>query len=289
MSEKLSVSVVIHTYNEEKNIRNCLESVKWAEEILVCDMYSEDRTVEIAREYTDRIIFFERVGYVEPARQYAVSQTKNEWVLIVDADELVPYKMYKKIKDIVENDRCDVAYFPRNNYFFGKLLMGNGWGALQDIHPRLFKKSFMELSPAVHAIFKIKPGARVLYVSEPEEGFIHFNYIDVEHFIDKLNRYTTIEAKNMFDSLKPAPGSFMKELYVILKHFAGRFFILRGYKDGKIGFYLALLMGAYHATAFLKYILMKRFKNKDTKSEVLRIYEKIAENIISEYKNETKS
>ncbi|MEN3039793.1 MAG: glycosyltransferase, partial [Candidatus Kryptonium sp.] len=75
MIEKLNISVVIHTYNEERNIRNCLESVKWAEEILVCDMYSEDRTVEIAREYTDRIVFFERVGYVEPARQYAVNQT----------------------------------------------------------------------------------------------------------------------------------------------------------------------------------------------------------------------
>ena len=173
MEEKLKISVLINTFNEEKNIRNCLESVKWADDIVIVDMYSEDKTIEIAKNYTDRIYFFERCGYADPARQFALEKAKYDWCLIVDADELVPYKMFLRIKDIVEKDQADVVWFPRNNYFFGQLLQGNGWGALQDMQPKLFKKVFMELSPAVHSIFRIKRDARELFIKDPEEGFIH--------------------------------------------------------------------------------------------------------------------
>lgn len=94
------------TYNEEENIRNYLESVKLVKDIIICDIYSEDRTVEITKKYTDKIFYFERVGYVEPAREFAVSQANHEWILIIDADKLIPYKMFLKIK--IQKDICDV-------------------------------------------------------------------------------------------------------------------------------------------------------------------------------------
>ena len=100
--KKLPVSVLIHTLNEERNIRNCLETVIWAEEIIVVDMYSDDKTVEIAREYTDKIFYFERVGYVEPARKFALERATKPWILVVDADELVPRKLYEKLKEVTE-------------------------------------------------------------------------------------------------------------------------------------------------------------------------------------------
>lgn len=281
--EKLPISVLINTFNEEKNIKNCLETVKWADDIVIVDMYSEDKTVDIARNYTDRIYFFERCGYADPARQFALEKAKYDWCLIVDADELVPHRMYLKIKDIIKNDLADVVYFPRNNYFFGILLQGNGWGALQDKHPRLFKKHFMELSSAVHAIFKIKNNARIMSIENPEEGFIHFNYVDAEHFVDKLNRYTTIEAENMFKGLKQKPNNFLKEIYLIVREIGGRFFFREGYKDGVVGLYLALLMGAYRVSSFLKLRLMEKYNSQKPRDEILRVYQNIAQDAIKEY------
>ncbi len=124
------ISVIVHTFNEERNIRNCLESVKWADEIVIIDMYSEDRTVEIARGYTDKIYFFERKGYADPARQFGVDQASFKWILVVAADEMVPKRLSQRLKEIVEKDEADVVYILRKNYFFGKLLEKEGDGGL---------------------------------------------------------------------------------------------------------------------------------------------------------------
>ena len=84
----MKISVSINTFNEERNIKNCLESVKWADEIVIVDMYSTDKTVKIAKEYTDKIFYFENLGYADPAREFARNKTTNEWILDIDADEV---------------------------------------------------------------------------------------------------------------------------------------------------------------------------------------------------------
>jgi glycosyltransferase involved in cell wall biosynthesis len=284
----MGISVLINTFNEEKNIRNCLETVKWADEIIVVDMYSDDRTVEIAKEYTDKIYFFERVGYVEPARQYALEKAKNEWVLVVDADEIIPLKLKNKLVEIMEKDLADVVYVPRNNYFFGKLLEGAGWGPLQDILPRFFKKSFVSFSSAIHSFFNISDKARIFYITDPECGFIHFNYIDVEHFLEKLNRYTTIEAKNMYDGIKPVSTFSKLFIKLVKKEFFGRFIKKKGYADGIYGFSLSILMVAYHVSAFLKYKIMREYNSKEPREKIISKYNEIARKIIEEYKYEKK-
>jgi glycosyltransferase involved in cell wall biosynthesis len=245
-------------------------------------MYSDDKTVEIAKEYTDKIFYFERIGYVEPARQFALEKATNEWVLMVDADELVPLKLRNKLLEILKKDIADVVYVPHNNYFFGKLLEGTGWGPLQDKHPRFFKKSFVSFSSAIHSFFQINKNARVYKIEDQKIGFIHFNYIDVEHFIEKLNRYTTIEAKNMYNGIKPAP-TLTNFIIKLLKEFIFRFVKNKGYKDGIYGFSLTMLMLAYHTTSYLKYRIMKKFNSYNPKENILLEYDKIAENIIREY------
>ncbi len=277
------ISVLINTLNEEKNIRNCLESVKWADEIIIVDMYSDDKTVDIAKEYTDKIYFFERCGYADPARQFAVDKAEYKWVLIIDADELVPYKMYSQIKKIIENNLADIVYFPHNNYFFGKLLVGSGWGALQDFHPRLFKKEFVKMTDKVHDMFDISYDAKKYYLKNPEEGFIHFNYIDVEHFLEKLNRYTTIEAKNMFEGIK-TEMTFKKLLKQIFKDFIKRLFIQKGYKDGKYGFSLSVLMLSYYVSSYLKFNIMKKYNSSNPEDKIIGEYTEIAKEILNEYK-----
>ncbi|MCD6364169.1 MAG: glycosyltransferase family 2 protein [Synergistetes bacterium] len=124
MELKKGISAIVHTFNEEHNIRNCLESVKWADEIVIIDMYSEDKTVEIAREYTDKIYFFERKGYADPARQFGIDQASCKWILIVDADEMIPKRLSQRLKEIAEKDEADVVYIPRRNFLFGKPLKG---------------------------------------------------------------------------------------------------------------------------------------------------------------------
>jgi glycosyltransferase involved in cell wall biosynthesis len=276
----MGISVLINTFNEEKNIRNCLETVKWADEIIIVDMYSDDKTVEIAKEYTDKIYFFERVGYVEPARQFALEKATHEWVLVVDADELVPLKLKNKLIEIMEKNLADVVFIPRNNYFFGRLMQGTGWGALQDYQPRFFKKNFVSFLERIHDFYRINKNARIYYIDDPKTGFIHFNYIDAGHFLDKLNRYTTIEAKNMFNGIKPALSLRKFLLKLLIDIFSRR----NGYKDGFYGFSLIILMIAYHTSSYLKYKIMKKFNSENPREKILIEYSGIAKKIIEEYK-----
>lgn len=282
--KKYPLSVVINTLNEEKNLRNCLETVKWAEEIVIVDMYSDDNTVPIAREYTERIFFHERMGYADPARQFALEQASHEWVLSVDADELVPPPLKERLLAVMQNDQADLVYLPHNNYFFGHLMQGTSWGARQDKHPRFYKKQFVRYSETVHDIFRIVNNPRVLAVEDPREGFIHFNYLDLEHFLDKLNRYTTIEAKNIFAGQK-GDISAAKMLYKAAREFLRRFIVRKGYKDGAQGLYLSCLMAAYHVSTFAKIRLMKQFHSQSPREEIEKLYARIAAGVITEYRN----
>lgn len=280
MGEK-KVSVVMHTLNEEKNIRNCLETVKWADEIILVDMYSDDRTVDIASEYTDKIFFFERLGYADPARKFSLGKTSNEWVLSIDADELVPKKLKDSLSRIMEENLADVVYIPHNNYFFGSLMEGTGWGALQDKHARFYKKGFLNYTDKVHAFIKIDEKARIMEINNPEEGFIHFNYIDAEHFIDKLNRYTTIEAKNLFDEGEDVTS--FQLMRRVLGEFKWRYVDLKGYKEGFRGFSLSLMMSMYKLSTYVKLKIMKRYNSQNPREKILEDYQKIADKTILEY------
>jgi hypothetical protein len=197
-------------------------------------------------------------------------------------------KLKNKLVEIMEKDLADVVYIPHNNYFFGKLLEGTGWGLLQDVHPRFFKKSFVSFSSAIHSFFNISDKAKIFYITEPECGFIHFNYIDVEHFLEKLNRYTTIEAKNMYDGIKPVPTFSKLFIKLVKKEFFGRFIKKKGYADGIYGFSLSILMVAYHVSAFLKYKIMKEYNSKEPREKIISKYNEIARKIIEEYKYEKK-
>jgi Glycosyltransferases involved in cell wall biogenesis len=199
----MKISVLINTLNEEKNIRNCLESVKWADEIVIVDMYSDDRTLEIAMEYTDKIFFFEKMGYADPARQFALEQASCEWVLVLDADEIVPLKLKNRLQEVMEKDLGDVVNIPHNNYFAGKQIQHMGWGPMQDMHPRFFRKKYLHFGDRIHDFINISEEARHYNLTDPQEGFIHFSYLDFEHYIDKaLNHYTSIEARNIFEGKK---------------------------------------------------------------------------------------
>src|SRR5674476_460941 len=102
--EMPKISCVINTFEEAQNIRFCLEALTWCDEIIVVDMFSSDETLKIAKEYTDKIFLFEQKGYVEPARKFAVEQATGDWILIVDADELISAPLKEQILFQIEKD-----------------------------------------------------------------------------------------------------------------------------------------------------------------------------------------
>jgi len=278
----IPISVIVHTLNEEQNIRNCLECVKWADEIVVIDMYSEDRTIEIAKQYTDKIFFHERCRYVEPARQFALSQVSHEWVLVVDADELVPLALRDILRSLADSERCDVVLIPRANYLFGHLMQGSGRSADQDCQLRFFKKSFIHYTTQIHQFPLVLKNARLHHLSGYQQALVHFNYIDIEQFIDKLNRYTTIEAESDYAAGKRfnLEESWHNSISQINKIALDK----EGWqKDGAIGFGLGVLMAMYHFSAALKLKMIEDTNSLSPYETINKQYQAIAADIIKEY------
>jgi len=276
----MSVSVLINTLNEEKNIRNCLESVKWADEIILVDMYSDDKTIDIAKEYTDNIFMHERMGYVEPARQFALEKATNNWVLVLDADELIPITLKEKLLKIKKENNYEIVSIPRKNYFFGEELVATGWAPLNDKQLRFFKKNKMNFSSRIHKFYEPEPNAQKLELND-EFFIIHFNYLGVEHFLNKLNRYTTIEAENAYDN--DEKFSLKKLIFLPLKEFLIRFLYKKGYKDGIKGFVLSVFMAIYQLSLQMKLFLIERNKTKNIEKEIKKSYDNIALGVINEY------
>ena len=272
---KLPVSVLVNTLNEETNIKNCLESLTWADEIIVVDMHSDDKTVEIARRYTKKIFYFKRMGYADPARQFALGKASHEWVLVIDADELVTKRMRDRIKDIMEKDLGDVIYFPQYIYFFGAPLKGTGFGPLQNLAPRFFKKSHMDFDDRVHVVFDIKKGARIYTVKDPDDGYLHLTFVDIEQYLDKFNKYTTIEAQNVFQG-KKKKSTFIRVLFAMVKTFIYRFIIKQGFKDGFKGFYLTIMSMMYIFTAYAKGRIMTEYRSEEPRAIIKDRYDEIA-------------
>ncbi len=277
------ISVLINTLNEENNIRNCLESVKWVDEVIIVDMNSSDRTVEIAREYTDKIFQFESVGYSEPARQYGLERASGDWILIVDADEMVPCPLKFKLRELATRNTADVVRFPRLNYYFGEPIDVTGMAPLRDMQIRFFKRGAVFFTPEIHNFTRLAPGVNVHSVTDPALSFIHFNFLDLEHYLEKFNRYTTIEARNMFQGIKMPHRSAWAAVWHSACVFNFHYKKARGYKAGFRGFVLSALMAGYVLIVHLKWLLMKFYNSVDVRASVKSEYQRIAKTILEDY------
>ncbi len=274
------ISVVINTLNEGKNINNAIQSVKhWADEIIVVDMYSDDGTADIARKLGAKVFFHERIGFVEPARQFAINEARNDWVLVLDADEIVPKSLSKLIFKIIYENKYDIINIPWLNYLLGTPLMYTGWGPNQDKHSRCFKKSGMEISSIIHKGLIPKPNSKIYNMNYREgNAVIHFNYVNTNHFIQKLKKYTYIEATQIINTKKL---TIFVAIFRSIKELFNRYIIKKGYKDGWRGFYLSIAMAFYYLTVYANFKELEEFGEP---KNILLHYQNIANDIISEYK-----
>lgn len=237
MREKLTV--LIPCCNEEKNIMDCLESVKWADEIFVIDSFSADKTVEIAKKYTSRVLQHE---YVNSAAQknWAIPQAANEWVLIVDSDERVTPALREEIEKALSSDtEYDGYYIPRKNFFLGKEVKYGGWGYENDLNMRLFRRDRAKYEEKeVHADIVINGRAGKL-----NEPFLHYSYHSLEQYMEKMKRYTDWAASDVLKKRKKIGVSSLlfRPFFTFFKMYVLKF----GFFDGVRGIILALLSSYY--------------------------------------------
>lgn len=237
---KSKISVIVITGNEVNNIADCLESVKWADEIIVVDSESKDATVELARKYTDKVIIKKWQGFSKQ-KAFALEQASNEWVLSIDADERVSEKLKHEILNLDYDDT--VGYrIPRENYFLGKHITTCGWG--QDKQLRLFIKSKTVVSDkSVHEGFIID-GKRGDLINP----LIHHTHVSIQKTMEKVNSYSSLEAFDL--SNKKKSGGTAIVLHA-LAAFLRSYFSLKGYKDGIHGLIISLFNSV---TTMLKYM-----------------------------------
>lgn len=275
-----TTSVVVNTLNEEANLPYALGSVRsWVDDIVVVDMESDDRTAEIARSFGARVFSHERLGFADPARQFAISQALGDWILILDADEMVPRRLAERLMAIAKEDVVDVVVIPWRNFVFGEPLKAGGWGPHQAAYPRFFRRGAVSTNGRVHDFLNPSSDARLLTLKHSSGlAMVHFNYSDVTQFLEKLNRYTSIEAEQAFArGAHPYPlNSIIRALLGFLKRYFGR----GGFRDGWRGLYLALLMTSYRWAVAAK---LRELQETGGRGPVIASYRAEAERLLSEY------
>lgn len=253
------ITVVINTLNEEKNIPRAIKSVSWADEVIVCDMYSEDDTVKIARKLGAKIFFHKKTGYVEPARNFAISKASNDWVLVLDADEEIGLELGARLQEMAQKPiASDFVRLPRKNILFGKWMRATMWWP--DYNIRFFKKGAVEWSDKIH----VPPKTHGQGLDLPEEekwAIIHYHYETIGQFIVRMNRYTDIQAQELVRS----GYKFRWEDLInkSLGEFLSRYFANKGFEDGLHGLTLSLLQSFSFITVYLKVWEKEKFEQEE--------------------------
>lgn len=227
-----TISAIIITKNEEQNIRRCLESLRWVDEIIVIDSGSTDDTVSICKEYTANVFHYDWPGY-GPQKNRALAKATKEWVLSIDADEWLSDGLIQEIQQTVKNNPAIAYYIPRKNLFMGKAINYGDWG--KDKVLRLFQREQGKFTEdLVHE--RIITSGNIQLLKNP---LFHATYKNLEHAIAKMNLYTSLTAEKK----KRRSPSISKALLSSIWTFSRSYFLRRGFLDGKAGlilsFYLA--------------------------------------------------
>jgi glycosyltransferase involved in cell wall biosynthesis len=255
------LSVVLATYNEENNIKDCLESVKnLADEIVIIDGGSLDKTREIAQKMGAIVVKTSNPIQFHINKQKGVDEAKGEWILQLDADERVSPELEQEIKNLLKQENIQENGFaiPRRNWFLGKFLQKGG--AYPDPVVRLFKKSRGKFNHQqiidnqittsnVHAQIEVESQLGIL-----SKDLIHYGDKDFERYLQRLNRYTQLEAENL-TKLGLRPSFWRCINYVFFKPFYWffiRYFRHLGFKDGLQGFLWALLSALHYPIIYFK-------------------------------------
>ena len=239
MGNRQKLSVAIITFNEEQSIRDALESVKWADEIVIVDSFSTDQTVALCREYTARVYRIPWQGHVQQ-KQFATDQTTHAWVLSIDADERVSPALAAEIRAVLAGEPEYAGYaMPRKTYYLGGWIRHCGW--YPDYKVRLFHKQAGQWGGEnPHDRVDVRgPTARL------HHDLYHYSYTDIADHVGKMNSYSSIAAAQ-----KRGTVSGAEILARTVLTFFKKYILKQGFRDGTRGL-LVSLFAAF--TVALKY------------------------------------
>lgn len=247
---KIPLSVVVITKNEEANIDICLGSVyNWADEIIIVDDESKDKTVELSKKYASKV-FHRRMDNEGTHRNWAYAQAKNEWVLSLDADEYVTEELKQEISQAIQNPNFHAYSIPLRNFIGDYQVRYSGWypaGKLRLFMKSRFKYEEVEVHPRVYVTGE---------TGHLTKDIVHKGYPDLEHFLSSLNRQTTLEAKKWIQTNRHM--SFGRALWRTIDRFPRSFIGKKGWKDGFYGVMIAYFASLYQIMSYAKYVEMTR-------------------------------
>lgn len=231
MNIRPTIGVALIVKNEEDEIKDCLELVKWADEIVVLDSGSVDKTVEIAQQYTDKVQVTDWPGY-GAQKNRAIALLTTDWILSIDADERVTEDLGNEIIKVISNDSCDAYEIPRRSSYCGRFIRHGGWSP--DYVLRLAKKNkacFTE--PEVHERMQVEGVCGKL-----KHPILHYTYRDVRDVLDMLQRYSDAGAKELYKAGRK--GGILQAIFHGLWAFLKAYILRLGFFDGREGFMLAV-------------------------------------------------
>ena len=252
-----SVSAVLITRNEALNIEEALQSVSWADEIVVVDSGSTDGTPDLCRRYTDRIFQREWTGYVDQ-KNFATQKASHDWILSLDADERPSAELIAEIQSLRHAGFPCAGYrIPRVTFFMGRWLRHGDW--YPDYQLRLFDRTRARWQGGrVHESVRLQDGRPGLLKGE----LLHFTYRALSDYLKRLESYTTLASADYHDRGKNA--TFLKLLLDPSATFVKSYLLKRGFLDGVPGF-MAAVMGS--VSDFFKYAKLYELRHKSTEPQ----------------------
>ena len=257
-----TISVVLSVRNEELKIERTLSSLGWADEIIVVDNGSVDKTADIARQYPAKVIRSNNNLMLNVNKNFGFGKAKNDWVLSLDGDEVIPSELAQEIKKSIHNSQVIGYWIPRKNILFGKWIQHGLWWP--DKQLRLFKRGMGEF-PCKHVHEYLVVDGPTAELTVP---MVHYNYETVSQFIHKMDEIYT---ENEVASHMAAGYSVVWQdaIRFPMSDFVKTYFAQGGYKDGLHGLILSMLQAFYSFIVFAKLWEREKFREQELPIEVV--------------------
>jgi len=246
----MTLSIVVLTKNEEKNLKKLLPTLAFAEEIVVIDDYSEDKTIDIARDYGASVFERKLNNDFAAQRNFGLEKATGNWILFLDADEEVSKELGNEITQLVSNSLIQTQgyYIKRQDKLWGKLMTGTEAGKTKLL--RLIKKGKSKWTRRVHEYLKVPSSTAVL-----KHSLIHYPHPTLSEFLTDINYYSTIHAEE--NAREGKKSSLFKIIFFPIAKFLNNWILLGGYKDGGQGFVVSLIMSLHSFLSWSKLWLMQ--------------------------------
>ena len=246
----MKISAVIVTQNEEVNIEDAVKSVLWTDEVIIVDSNSEDKTVEIAKKFTDKVYNVEDLNLTEK-RIYSLNKAGNDWILFLDADERITEELKNEILSLKPDDEIAAYWLNRKNYWFGSWIKHSA--NYPDYQLRLFnKRKCTVTNRLIHE--GVETTGKTLKL---KNDMLHYSYRDLTHMIKKINFFSTLEAQEHFENKKKITklGVFSHSISAFLRIYISN----KGFKDRSEGFFVSF---CYALTNLLSHLKLLKLQSK---------------------------